>query len=67
MDEAIDLAIEGHSPYPERAVFVDAGSASAGLEIKCAADEGLPVVLVAADGSAHVLAPEQRLADRNQS
>lgn len=24
MDEAIDLAIEGRSPYPERAAFIDA-------------------------------------------
>lgn len=58
MDEAIDLAIEGRSPYPERAAFVDADTASAGHEIKRAADEGMPVVLVAADGSARVLLPE---------
>ena len=58
MDEAIDLAIEGSSPYPERAAFIDADTASAGHEIKRAADEGLPVVLVAADGSSHVLMPE---------
>jgi hypothetical protein len=58
MDEAIDLAIEGSSPYPERAAFIDADTASAGHEIKRAADEGLPVVLVAADGSSQVLTPE---------
>jgi hypothetical protein len=58
MDEAIDLAIEGRSPYPERAAFIDADTASAGHEIKRAADEGLPVVLVAADGSSQVLMPE---------
>jgi hypothetical protein len=58
MDEAINLAIEGSSPYPERAAFIDADTASAGHEIKRAADEGLPVVLVAADGSSHVLMPE---------
>jgi hypothetical protein len=58
MDEAIDLAIEGRSPYPERAAFIDADTASAGHEIKRAADEGLPVVLVAADGSSQVLTPE---------
>lgn len=58
MDEAIDLAIEGRSPYPERAAFVDADTASAGHEIKRAADEGMPVVLVAADGSTRVLLPE---------
>lgn len=58
MDEAIDLAIEGRSPYPDRAAFIDAETASAGHEIKRAADEGLPVVLVAADGSTRVLLPE---------
>jgi hypothetical protein len=58
MDEAIDLAIEGRSPYPDRAAFIDADTASAGHEIKRAADEGLPVVLVAADGSSQVLMPE---------
>lgn len=58
MDEAIDLAIEGCSPYPERAAFIDADTASAGVEIKRAADEGLPVVLVAADGSSRILNPE---------
>ncbi len=58
MDEAIDRAIEGHSPYPERAAFIDADTASAGHEIKRAADEGLSVVLVAEDGSTRVLTPE---------
>lgn len=58
MDEAIDLAIEGRSPYPDRAAFIDAETSSAGHEIKRAADEGLPVVLVAVDGSTRVLMPE---------
>jgi hypothetical protein len=58
MDEAIDLAIEGRSPYPERAAFIDADTAPAGHEIKRAADEGLPVVLVAADVSSQVLMPD---------
>ncbi len=57
MDEAIDLAIEGRSPYPDRAAFIDADAPLAGHEIKRAADEGLPVVLVAADGSSQVLMP----------
>jgi hypothetical protein len=58
MDEAIELAIEGRSPYPERAVFIDAGTPSAGHDIERAADEGLAVVLVSADGTARVLKPE---------
>ena len=58
MDRAIELAIEGKSPYPERAAFIDADTPSAGHEIERAADEGLPVVLVSADGSTRVLRPE---------
>ena len=58
LGEGMRAAIEGRSPYPERAAFIDADTASAGHEIKRAADEGLPVVLVAEDGSTHVLMPE---------
>lgn len=58
MSEAIDLAIEGRSPNPERAVFIDADTPSAGLGIERAADEDLSVVLVSADGSTRVLRPE---------
>jgi hypothetical protein len=58
MDEAIDLGIEGRSPYPERAAFVDADIPSAGREIERAADEGLSIVLVSAEGSTRVLKPE---------
>lgn len=58
MDEAIDLAIEGRSPYPERAAFIDADTPSAGHDIERAADEGRSVVLVSADGSTRVLRPE---------
>jgi len=58
MDEAIDLALEGRSPYPERAAFIDADTPQAGHEIQRAADEGRSVVLVAADGSTRTLTPE---------
>jgi hypothetical protein len=58
MNEAIDLAIEGRSLYPERAAFIDVDTPSAGHDIERAADEGLPVVLVSADGSTRVLKPE---------
>jgi hypothetical protein len=58
MESAIKLAIEGNSPYPERAAFIDADTPSAGHEIERAADEGLAVVLVSADGSTRVLRPE---------
>jgi hypothetical protein len=58
MDEAIDLAIEGRSPYPERAAFIDSDLPAAGRNIERAADEGLAVVLVSADGRIRVLKPE---------
>lgn len=58
MDEAIDLAIEGRSPYPEKAAFIDADAPSAGHAIERAADQGLSVVLVSADGSTRILNPE---------
>lgn len=58
MDEAIELAIEDNSPYPERAAFIDADAPSAGQEIERAADDGLSVVLVSADGSTRILRPE---------
>jgi hypothetical protein len=51
MDEAIDLAIEGSSPYPDRAAFIDAESPSAGRD--------LSVVLVAAGGKTCILSPDQ--------
>lgn len=55
MDEAIDLVIEGRSPYPDRAAFIDADTASADQEIKRAVDEGMSAILVARDGSIRVL------------
>jgi hypothetical protein len=58
MDEAVALAIEERSPYPEKAAFVDADEPYAGAEIRRAADEGRAVVLVAADGSTRTLLPE---------
>jgi hypothetical protein len=58
MDEAIDLAIKGRSPYPEQAAYIDADAPSAGHAIERAADQGLSVVLVSADGSTRVLRPE---------
>jgi hypothetical protein len=50
MDRAIEQAIDGSSPSPERAAFVNADSAHAGREIVRAFDDGYAVVLVSADG-----------------
>jgi hypothetical protein len=55
MDRAIDLAIEGGSPYPERAAFIDAESPQAGHEITRAFDEGYAVVLISADGRERII------------
>lgn len=56
--EAIELAIQGRSPYPEKAMFIDADDPHAGAQIKTAADEGKAIVLVDKDGSTRVLRPE---------
>jgi hypothetical protein len=55
MSEAIELAIEGRSPYPDDATFVDACGPRAGEEITKAVEEGRAVVLVSTDGAATVL------------
>jgi hypothetical protein len=51
MDEAVELAIEERSPYPEKAAFLDADEPTVGADIRRAADEGRAIVLVAADGA----------------
>ncbi len=58
MEEAIDLAIQERSPYPERAAFVNADTPKTARAIKRAFDEHRAVVLVSADGSTRVLLPE---------
>jgi hypothetical protein len=58
MDDAIRLAIEERSSYPEKAAFLDADEPSVGSEIRRAADEGRAIVLVAVDGSSRTLLPE---------
>ncbi len=58
MDEAIELAIEGRSPYPERAAFIDADTPDIDWAIDRAIDDDLAVVLVSADGSTRILRAE---------
>lgn len=58
MEEAIELAIEERSPYPDRAVFINADGPRTGAAIRRAIDEDRAVVLVAADGSASILRAE---------
>jgi hypothetical protein len=58
MDDAIELAIAGRSPYPDRAAFIDADTPNTVDEIREAADEGYAVVLCSADGSTRVLSQD---------
>lgn len=57
MDEAIDLTIDGNSPYPERASFIDADTPFLADEIARASDEGRAMVICYADGTRRVLHP----------
>jgi hypothetical protein len=58
-DEAIELAIEERSPFPERSMFVDADSPALDTLMEQAADEKCSVVLVAADGSTEIVTPKR--------
>lgn len=61
--------IEGNSPYPEHAAFIDAESPHAGHEITRAFDEGYAVVLVSAGGRERVITAKMlaRATDPNAS
>lgn len=58
MQEAIELAIQERSPYPERAVFINDDGPDTGTAIRRAIDEDRAVVLVAPDGSARIVRAE---------
>jgi hypothetical protein len=58
MDEAIELDLEGRSPYPKRATFLDADASYLGKEIRRAVDDDYAIVLVEADGSTFTLRAE---------
>lgn len=59
MDRAIEMAIEGNSPYPDRALFIDADAPGLDDEIARASCEGLATVVVSGDGSETILHPER--------
>lgn len=63
MREALDLAIEERSPYPDRSIFLDADVPLTVRrpEMERAAKEGLSVVLVSSDMNARVFSPEEIL------
>ena len=64
MSEAIELAIAEESPYPEQALFLDAGTPYTDREMERAARDGSSVVLVSADGDVQIIAPEEILRGR---
>jgi hypothetical protein len=55
---AVDEELEGHTRYPERAVFVDADDAHIGPAIAEARADNRAVVLCYEDGTNLVLHPE---------
>lgn len=55
--EAIELAIEERSPYPDGAEFIDAEQPWAGTAVAEAAAEGRSVVLCTNDGRRLVVQP----------
>ncbi len=57
--EAIELAIEGRSPYPDRALFIDADEAWTASQITRAVNEGMAAVLVYEDGTTSSLRAER--------
>ncbi len=57
-NEAIELAIEERSPYPDRAMFIDADAPDMGKQIKRALDEDMAIVLVFPDHSTRTLHTE---------
>jgi hypothetical protein len=59
MDEAIELAIAEESPYPEKAMFVNADTPHTDREINYAAQQGHSVVLVSPAGDIQIIAPEE--------
>ncbi len=58
LEEAIDLDLEGRSPYPERASFIDADTPYVEDAIQRAFADGRAAVLVSADGSTEILLPD---------
>jgi hypothetical protein len=57
LEDAIDLDLEGRSPYPERASFIDADTPYVEDAIQRAFDDDRAAILVAADGSTQILLP----------
>jgi hypothetical protein len=61
MGEALDLAMDGKSPYPDKSTFIDADTPDTDREVKAAAADGQSAVVVSADGDTRTLSPEEIL------
>lgn len=61
MHEALELAMEDKSPFPDRSTFIDAGTPETGSAIRAAAEEGQHAVVVSPGGGTRVVSPEQAL------
>lgn len=64
MNEAIELAIEECSPFPDRAVFINADTPKTEKAIKEAFEEDMAAVVVSTDGGISVLLPPATLASQ---
>jgi hypothetical protein len=58
MSEAVEMAIEERSPYPDRAAFINADSRGIGAAIRRALDEDMAIVLVFPDRTTRTLYAE---------
>lgn len=55
--DALDLAMEDKSPFPDRSTFIDADSPKLSRAIEAAAEDGQHAVVVSADGDTRVIPP----------
>lgn len=59
MGEALDLAMDGKSPYPDKSTFIDADTPNTAREVKAATADGQSAVVVSANGDTRILSPEE--------
>ena len=59
MGEALDLAMDGKSPYPDKSTFIDADTPHTDREVKAAAADGQSAIVVSANGGTRILSPEE--------
>lgn len=55
--DALDLAMEDKSPFPDRSTFIDADSPKLSRAIEAANEDGQFAVVVSPDGSTRVISP----------